>query len=228
MAELTIERLGHHGDGIAEGPVFAPLTLPGEVVSGTVEGDRLSELRIVMPSDNRVKPPCRHFRSCGGCQLQHASDEFVSGWKTDVVTRALAAQGLEAAMRPILTSPPNSRRRATLSARRTKKGAMAGFHARASDVIVEVPDCQLLHPDLMAALPVAESLARVGASRRGELNVTATLSEGGLDVAVEGGLEPDGPLLISLAQEAERHNLARLTWNGEVMATRRPPALRSR
>ncbi|MDU8927893.1 class I SAM-dependent RNA methyltransferase [Alisedimentitalea sp. MJ-SS2] len=226
MAEFTIERLGHHGDGIAEGPLYAPLTLPGEVVSGAVEGDRLADIRIVMPSETRVRPPCRHFKSCGGCQLQHASDDFVAEWKTEVVTRALAAQGLKADMRPILTSPPQSRRRATLSARRTKKGAMAGFHARASDVIVEVAECQLLHPDLLAALPVAEALARVGASRRGELSVTATLSEGGLDVAVEGGLEPDGPLLIGLAQEAERHDLARLSWNGEVMATRRAPVQR--
>ena len=29
-----IERLGHKGDGIAPGPVFAARTLPGEEVSG--------------------------------------------------------------------------------------------------------------------------------------------------------------------------------------------------
>ncbi len=137
--EYRITRLGHHGDGITEGPLFAPLTLPGEVVTGTPEGDRLADLRIVTPSADRVAPPCRHFKSCGGCQLQHASDPFVATWKQDVVARALAANGLEAPFRPIHTSPPQSRRRATLSARRTKKGALAGFHARASDTIIEIP-----------------------------------------------------------------------------------------
>ena len=35
--ELRIERLGHRGDGVAAGPVFVPLTLPGEKVEGVVE-----------------------------------------------------------------------------------------------------------------------------------------------------------------------------------------------
>ena len=98
--EHLIERLGHHGDGIAAGPVFAPLTLPGEQVSGVVERDRLGDLRILTPSVQRVKAPCAHFKSCGGCGLQHASDEFVAGWKVDVVRQALAAVGLEAGALP--------------------------------------------------------------------------------------------------------------------------------
>ena len=32
MEELRIERLGNLGDGIADGPVYVPLSLPGEVV----------------------------------------------------------------------------------------------------------------------------------------------------------------------------------------------------
>jgi 23S rRNA (uracil1939-C5)-methyltransferase len=221
-----IERLGHQGDGIAEGPVFAPLTLPGDVVTGTLNGTRLNDIRIETPSDDRVKPPCRHFKACGGCQLQHASDAFVADWKVGVVRAALEAHGLSAPILPIATSPARARRRATLSARRTKKAGMAGFHGRASDVIVEVPDCQLLHPDLMRALPLAEDLAQQTATRKGELSVAACLSAGGLDVQVSGGKELDGPLRIVLAQIAEAHDLARLAWEDEVIATRRPPTQR--
>ncbi len=149
----TIRRLGHRGDGIADGPIFAPLTLPGEEVEGTLDGDTLCDIRIATPSENRVRPPCSHFKSCGGCLLQHASDGFVADWKLGVVETALSAQGLSAEMRPILTSPPSSRRRAVLSGRRTKKGAMVGFHARASDTITPIPNCTLLHPALMDVIP---------------------------------------------------------------------------
>jgi 23S rRNA (uracil1939-C5)-methyltransferase len=223
MDRFQIERLGHQGDGIARGPVFAPLVLPGEIVEGKRDGARLTEIRIVTPSPDRVTPPCRHFKSCGGCLLQHASDAFVALWKVDVVRHALSAQGLDADFRDIETSPPQSRRRAGLSARRTKKGALAGFHGRASGTIVEIPDCQLIHPDLRPALGVAERLAIIGGSRKGELAVLATRSLNGLDIAVTGGKPLDGPLRLALAQEAEAAKLARLAWEDEVIATRLPP-----
>jgi 23S rRNA (uracil1939-C5)-methyltransferase len=155
--------------------------------------------------------------------LQHASDSFLESWKVDVVRTALAAQGLEAEMRPIITSPAATRRRAVFSARRTKKGATVGFHARASGVITEIPDCQLLDPDLLPALQIVGELARIGGSRKGEISATVTLSAGGLDVSVHGGKPLDGPFLSQLAQETERHKLARLTWDGEVVATRVTP-----
>ncbi|SPJ27046.1 class I SAM-dependent RNA methyltransferase [Falsiruegeria mediterranea] len=221
--QYTIARLGHQGDGIADGPIFAPRTLPGEVVTGGVEGQQLTDIRIETPSDDRVKPPCRHYKACGGCQLQHASDPFVAAWKVDIVRAALAAQGIEAEMRPIHTSLPHSRRRATIAVRRTKKGTLAGFHGRASDVITEIPDCHLLAPELLAAIPVAEALAVLGGSRKGILAVTLTLSSAGLDVSVQGGKPLDGPLEASLAQAAEQQGLARLAWDGEVLAMRNPP-----
>jgi 23S rRNA (uracil1939-C5)-methyltransferase len=143
MEQFRIIRLGHQGDGIAQGPIFAPLTLPDEIVTGTLDGKTLRDIKIVAPSDHRVKPPCSHFKSCGGCQLMHASDEFVAEWKVDVVRTALAAHGLSAEMRLCLTSPVASRRRASFAARRTKKGVSVGFHARASDTIIDIPNCHL-------------------------------------------------------------------------------------
>jgi 23S rRNA (uracil1939-C5)-methyltransferase len=223
MAEYTINRLGHHGDGIADGPLFAPTTLPGEVVTGVPHGTNLTEVRIVTPSKDRVAPPCRHFKACGGCKLQHAADDFVAQWKLDVVRSALDAHGLETVFRPIHTSPARSRRRATFAAKRTKKGAMAGFYGRASDVVVEVPDCQLLHPDLMKGLEVAQELAIVGASRKAALAVTVTLCSNGLDVAVAHGKPLDGPLRMALAGLCQSLSLARLAWEDEVIAMETPP-----
>ena len=79
-----IERLGHQGDGIAQGPVYAARALPGELVEGRRDGDRLVDVRIVEPSSDRVSPPCPHYKGCGGCALQHGSDPFVAGWKLEL------------------------------------------------------------------------------------------------------------------------------------------------
>ena len=223
MTEHHIIRLGHHGDGIADGPLFAPITLPGEVVTGTVDGQTLRDVRIVTPSGDRVAAPCRHFKSCGGCQLQHASDQFVADWKLGVVRNALEAHGLETDIRPIVTSPPQSRRRATFAAKRTKNGAMAGFHGRGSDVVIEIPDCRLVQPEVLAALPIAQKLAIVGTSRKAALAVTVTSSKYGLDVSVQNGKALDGPLRQELAQLCDQLGLARLSWDADVIAMRNPP-----
>lgn len=226
MTEYKINRLGIYGDGIADGPVFVPMTLPDEVVTGTLDGTTLRDVKIITPSEDRVSPPCRHFKSCGGCQLQHASDAVVAAFKTDIVVQALTAQGLTAPIRPIVTSPAQSRRRATFAARRTKKGAMSGFYGRASDTVVEIPDCKLVEPALLDARAIAEALAEVGGSRKATLAVTVTTSQVGLDVQVSGGKPIDGQLRIELAALCDARGFARLTWEDEVIAQRSPPVQR--
>lgn len=227
--KVTIERLGHLGDGIAQGPmgtIYVPGMLPGEEVEGELQGDTLVGVRIVTPSANRVKPPCSHAKTCGGCMMQHASDGFVADWKLGIVKGALAGQGLEAEFRPIITSPPQSRRRAVIAARRTKNGALMGFHARASDTLVDVPNCQLLHPDLMATFPGLQALVKLGGSRTAEVSLTVTRSISGADVMVTGGKELDGPLQMELARITETYGFARLTWNGDTVALRTAPMQR--
>ncbi len=227
--KVTIERLGHLGHGIATGPgtgpIYVPGTLPGEVVEGTPDGERMVDAKIVTPSPDRVKAPCRHARACGGCQLQHASDGFVASWKQEIVANALAAQGLKTGFLPLVTSPARSRRRATLSARRTKSGALIGFHARASDMIVDIPGCQLLHPGILAAMPGLQALVIAGGSRSGEMSLQVTLTRGGPDVTVTGGKPLDATQRMGLARLVETHAFSRLTWDGETVALRDRPAL---
>jgi len=221
---LVIERLGHLGDGIAQGPdgpIFVPQTLPGEEVDLT-DG----AVRIITPSVHRKRPPCAHARTCGGCLMQHASDDLVAGWKQSIVEGALAGQGLSAPFRPILTSPPRSRRRATLAGRKTKGGALLGFHQRGSDTLVAVPNCQLLHPNLMATFPALEALTRAGGSRTVTLDLTVTQTLAGPDVAVTGGKPLDATLRLDLARIAEAQGIARLTWGDETVALRAQPMQR--
>ncbi|SFJ79493.1 class I SAM-dependent RNA methyltransferase [Jannaschia pohangensis] len=223
----TITRLGHHGDGIATGdagPLFVPRTLPGEVVTGDVLGDRVPDPKIVTPSTDRVAPPCPHFRRCGGCALQHASDAFVAQWKQDVTRDALARAGITATIAGIATSPPNTRRRAALSGRRTKKGAQVGFHVRASTDVVEIPDCKVLDPAILSALPVLEQVTRIAANRGGEVTLTVTLTDSGLDLSLSDAKPLDRDAMVALAPLAAA--FARITWNGEPALQQTPPVLR--
>lgn len=218
MSLWQIERLGRRGDGVAlgdAGKALAPLTLPGEEIEGTASDGVIAAARILTPSPERVRPACRHYRSCGGCSLMHGADGFVTAWKEQVVTTALAAQGLSASICATHVSPPRSRRRAVLSGRRTKKGAQIGFHMKASNVIVDLTDCHVLDPRIQTALPLLREIVRIGASRSAELSLTVIAGPAGLDVAVRGGKTMDSMLFQDLAALAERGDLARLDWDGQ-------------
>ncbi|MFD1882699.1 class I SAM-dependent RNA methyltransferase [Paracoccus pacificus] len=229
MTVALIERLGRRAEGVgvdeAGARIIAPLTLPDETVAGDISDGRMAEPRILTASPFRVEPPCAYFGRCGGCALQHASDRFVADWKCAQPVQALAAHGITARVDGISTSPPRSRRRATLAGKRSRKGAQIGFHARASDVIVDIQDCLVLRPAIVAALPLFRQIVAAGGSRAGECALAVTEGPAGLDVTVTGGREPDAALFQTLAMLAEQGDLARLTWNDRIIALRRPPAL---
>ena len=217
-----VESLTHLGLGRTDQDLLVPRVLPGEVIDVQSDGS----VRIERPSADRVAAPCTHYKSCGGCSMQHASLEFVAAWKRSIVERALAAHGLVASVGEARTSPPESRRRARFSGRRTKKGALVGFHAKASEQIVEVPNCLLVTQSLRDALAVLQRITILSASRKAEMAFTVTESETGLDVHIETGQPLTPPLRADLARVAQQSRLARLAWNDEVVVTMDMPSQR--
>ena len=193
VEQAQIESLGSQGDGVTADGIFVPRSLPGEIVKIVPNGHRATLSEIVRAAPDRIQPPCQHFGICGGCAVQHASDGLVAGWKQAQVHKALAARGIEGVdIRPITTSPPRSRRRATFTARRTKKGSLSGFHTAGSDQIVPLEECLVVDPAILDLKAGLHDLVMAGASRKGELRITVTTSEGGLDVSVTGGKPVEG------------------------------------
>ena len=95
ISEFHIDAVGAQGDGLAPGPVFIPLTLPGERVLAEVNGGRGEAVEIVQASAERVLPPCPHFGACGGCALQHWADTPYLAWKAEQVRSALKHERIE-------------------------------------------------------------------------------------------------------------------------------------
>ncbi len=219
---VMVESLTHHGMGRLTDGTLVPRVLPGEEIEVLADGSA----RILLPSPVRVAAPCRHFKTCGGCAMQHASDIFVADWKRQIVQQALIGQGIDGLVGQTLTSPPASRRRAKLAGQRTKKGAQVGFHGRGSDHLVAVPDCQLLTSALMAGFPMLERLTVLAASRKTEVALTITDTLNGLDVMVGTDRALTEELRMKLATFAQEYQLARLVWQDEVIVTLNPPAQR--
>lgn len=226
VIEVRIHALGHLGDGVARHngeEVFVPFALPGETVSGTLSGNRIEQPKIVTPVSDRIKPACRHFKTCGGCTMQHARDEVLADWKLDQVRTTLAQAGLETEFRPVITSPPHSRRRAVYSGRRSKSGTIIGFHQRGSGVLIDLQECPLVTPKIWSAIEGLRPLVLMGASRKAEVRLTVTDADTGVDVDVSGAKDLTPQQQSELGRIATRHGFARITWNGEVAVQAEPP-----
>ncbi|MER0236824.1 class I SAM-dependent RNA methyltransferase [Fulvimarina sp. MAC8] len=226
--EVTIERLGAQGDGIAEtgnGQLFVPFTLPGEVVRADLfEGEkRGTPLEILKASDERAEPPCPHFGTCGGCELQHASPAFYAEYKRGIVVEALSRHGIEADVAPLVTCAPGTRRRVTLTAVRAGSKMLLGFHEAHSDRVVSIGPCPVAMPGIVEALPALEKLATILIDRKAPLKLTATQTDTGLDIAANDAAKLSEERHRQAVSHALASKFARLTSNGEVLVKARPP-----
>lgn len=220
------------GSAAASGPLYAPLTLPGERVSAHVRGDRATVEAVLQASPERVAPPCPHFGSCGGCALQHWAHGPYLAWKVEQVRLALGREGLEAEFAPAFAAPPGARRRLALHARRGKyDAARLGFKARRSWSLVDITVCPIADPRLVAALPgLARFAAPLLEHPQSAPTLHVTLTETGLDVAVTGVEAKAGGLSADArrraAEAAATADLARATLNGEGLYLARAPLVR--
>lgn len=232
MAEkiLKISRLGAQGDGVAEGDggaVFVPFALAGETVRALVDGERGQLIEVDAASIDRVAPSCRHFGTCGGCQLQHLAIDKYRDWKRGLVEQALQARGLAIDVLPLFSVGEGARRRATMTARRIGKVVELGFHGAGSHDLVEVGMCPVLAPEIVAILPGLRGLLADLLQPDAGARVYALACNNGLDVDVTGSLgKPSAQGLAKLAKAADALGLARLSLNGDPMYQAGQPMIR--
>jgi 23S rRNA (uracil1939-C5)-methyltransferase len=196
-----IVRIAARGDGV---------TASGKHIAFAVPGDVLLDNGTVEPGPGHQQPPCRHFPTCGGCQLQHLTDAAYAEYCISRVTGALAQRGLETEIRPPHLSPPRTRRRATLRALKAGGRVLLGFNEAASSKIVDMMECHVLHPRMFELLAPLRALLDIIMPPKRMAEVQLALADQGADVLLKGvainGLEA----VEALAAFCELHGLARL------------------
>ncbi len=185
VLDVVVERIVAGGNGFAHEPsgrvVLVEGGLPGDRVRVEVLKERptLIEARVLdvlVPSDDRVRPPCpEHVRGCGGCDLQHAAAAAQPALKANIVRDALGRAVRRGDLDEI---PVCSGEELPAWAYRTsvRFGVVDGrpaFHRRCSDDLLAIRSCAVAHPlvgELLAhgRFPDASEVSvRVGA-RTGE------------------------------------------------------------
>ena len=219
-----ILRIAAKGDGV---------TASGRFAWGAAPGDLLNEDGTLEWGPHHVAPICRHFGQCGGCQLQQLDEQSLVQFIEARVANASTSQGLGAEhFAPPHLSPAGTRRRASLRAESSQGRVVIGYREARSHRVVELAECPVLVPELVAILgPLRKLLIRLGqragagkklkgkppakhAHAKLAADIELTLVDQGVDLGIK-GLTAEGlsatELLLDFARD---HGLARLTMDG--------------
>ena len=240
LPPIRIERIGADGDGVGrlpDGvPVYVPFAVPGDVVAPGPDrahgNGRLAAAESwIERGPDRADPICPVFGACGGCALQHLSDDAYRAWKTDLLRGALARAGFpDAPVESLKAGSYGARRRMDLGVRRTKSGVVVGLHRMRAAEIVDLPGCPVLRPELEALIaPLRDLFASLRAPWR-EASAIANLLDTGPDLAIRADADPAPEDRAALAAFAGAHGIPRISWargtaRPEPAAQLRPPVV---
>ncbi len=223
--EVEIDRLGAQGDGVVELPdeqIYIPYALPGELWR-FVDGKPAVMLR---PHPERAQPVCPHFGSCGGCAAQHMPEALYVAWKRGIVVEAFRHRGIDAPVGELFRVPLASRRRITVYARRYRKNLHLGFYRATTQYIMNVTQCPIAMPQLVAALPVLRGMLEPILTGRAEAGINMLATPAGVDVRMIfihlGPAQEHYPRMAALAAQ---HGFARLTVEDDTLLLAREPVV---
>jgi 23S rRNA (uracil1939-C5)-methyltransferase len=170
---------------------------------------------------------CIHFGACGGC----AFDDRAAIDKRWLLVSALERAGFGAvAVPPVVATPLHSRRRVDLAASRVGAAVSLGLHAARSKDIVDMRECVLLLPELLALVPgLRELLRHLQGFRRGG-DVVVNWLDDGADILLRLDAEVTGPDRMKMIAFAKDHGAVRISVaigldEPEPVALLKPPVV---
>jgi len=176
----TIESATHDGRGIAAvsgKKVFVAGALPGETVEfirrkSRRNFDEAELLQVIEPSSDRIDAKCEAFGRCGGCSLQHVSEDYQRSIKEQTLKDNLERIGKvepKSWLEPMTGPVWGYRRRARLAVKDVpaKGRVLVGFRERHAPFITDMHRCEVLASPVDGLLDeLSELIARLSIRAR--------------------------------------------------------------
>ena len=157
--DVKIESLTHDGLGVAKidgFPIFVTNALVGEevnlkitLVKKTYAFGRAVDIFVTSP--NRVTPPCKIYKQCGGCQVQHLDYQGQLQMKHDTVVNQFKRIGHieDANILPTIgmEEPWRYRNKTQVPFGLNQGDVVAGFYQKRSHEIIDMRHC-LIQTDI--------------------------------------------------------------------------------
>jgi 23S rRNA (uracil1939-C5)-methyltransferase len=171
--ELSVTQLSHEGRGVAENngkKVFVHGALIGETVIAQVTKrhrrfDEARTLSVLKQSELRVDSPCDYFGECGGCQLQHLSENNQISHKQNVVKELLEHHAKiqpQEWLEPIIGDKTDYRSKGRIGVNfdRKKEQLLVGFRELRSNKITRMQHCKVLDKRVGEKIPQLQKMIR--------------------------------------------------------------------
>lgn len=142
-------------------------------VDGGVPGDKLKVriierkknyaiaelLEVIVPSEHRVEPPCKHFlEGCGGCQWQHVYYGYQVFWKKEILKQSLVRIGRLGEFPEITINPAvkqlHYRDRFRLSPTISQDKLLFGMNRHNSHQVVPIERCLIAVDQINTLSPI--------------------------------------------------------------------------
>lgn len=112
LMQVQIEKLVFGGDGLGRSdgkPIFVYKSVPGDELEIEITDDKKSYAKgvikkIIKPSPDRIKPPCKYFDQCGGCDHQNISYQNQLKYKDQILQEVIDRAGIKIKPEKIIAS----------------------------------------------------------------------------------------------------------------------------
>ena len=172
---ITIDALNSDGAGVGrlDGEViFVPYALPGETIKAliikTAKNYAVGKLlQILLPSKDRVSPPCPYFYRCGGCDFQHLEYLAQLSLKSSSALKNLQKlSGLALTCGQVIPADSvwNYRNKAQFPVGTDKAGEpVLGFFSPHSHTLVSIERCMLQQENCNLIIPAVKKQSKLPA-----------------------------------------------------------------
>ncbi len=154
---VTIKRLGINGEGIGfykrqavfvDG-VFPPEQVVVKITEVQKSYTKAEVVRIKVKAAKRVKPFCRHYAECGGCQIQHIDYDEQLALKEEMLIQAfdrytnLDVNIIKFNSMIGMNNTKHYRYKAQMPVKNTEYGMTTGLYKKESNELVPIIDCPI-------------------------------------------------------------------------------------
>jgi 23S rRNA (uracil1939-C5)-methyltransferase len=164
---VSAERPAYGGLSIArvDGAVlFIKGAIPGETVEARIDEQKKdyafgSAINIISPSRDRIQPACKHFSSCGGCQLQYISYTRQVSLKEEILldsVRRGAKLDIRLSASLYDDNPWHYRHRGQFKV----SGNAIGFFREKTREVVDIQSCPLMTDEINILLAKVSALLK--------------------------------------------------------------------